>query len=333
MNHVMVIAEAGVNHNGDLETAKKLVDVAYYAKADAVKFQCFNTKKLVVPSLKKAGYQLEHTNETHSQFEMLKELELSKEQLTELYAYCESRNIMFLCSAFEEESLTFLDSLGIGMLKIPSGEITNYPYLKQIAAMSQDVILSTGMSSIEEIKAALNVLESTNPDRNITLLHCISAYPTKVAEANLKVIITLKEEFKKQTGFSDHTIGMEASIAAVTLGACVIEKHITLEKEMEGPDHQASMEPEEFACFVRTIREIEKGLGDGRKMVSKEELENQKFVRKCLVAAKSIKEGELFTENNICAKRAGIGISPMRINEILGTAAKKEYEEDETIEE
>lgn len=332
MKHVMVIAEAGVNHNGDLSTAKKLVDIACEAKADAIKFQTFHAESLAVSGAKKAEYQIKNTRSEKSQFEMLKDLELSQEEFKEIFSYCDEKKITFLSSPFDEESADFLDKLGQTCFKIPSGEITNYSYLKKIASYNKDIILSTGMSTLEEIKEALKVLEENEKEKKcITLLHCTSAYPTPMKEVNLNAMLTLESTFHKRVGFSDHTMGMEASIAAVALGAFVIEKHITLDRNLAGPDHKMSMEPEELKCLVRAIRNIEQALGDGIKRPTENELRTREFVRKSLVAAKIIKKGDIFTKDNLCAKRAGAGISPMKLNQILGTISNRDYKIDERI--
>ncbi len=329
----MIIAEAGVNHNGDLNLAKCLVDMACDAKADAVKFQFYHTEQLAVPTLQKTKYQKRNTGCDDSQFDMLKKLELSAKDMEELFWYCKSKNIQFLSSAFEEESYDYLDQLGVQILKIPSGEITNYLLLKRLSYLKQDIILSTGMASFDEIKDAIELLESNHIQRQIILLHCISSYPTKLTEVNLRVMESLRTTFLKQVGFSDHTIGYEAGLAAVAMGATVIEKHITLNKEWNGPDHRVSMEPNEFKDYVNLIRRVEQALGNGEKILTEEEQQNKKLVRKYLVATKSIKQGETFTLENIGVKRVGEGITPMRINEILGRKAQIDYEKDERIKE
>lgn len=329
----MIIAEAGVNHNGDLNLAKSLVDMACNAKADAVKFQFYHTEQLAVPTLQKTKYQKKNTGCDDSQFDMLKKLELPAKDMKELFLYCKSKKIQFLASAFDEESYEYLDQLGVQILKIPSGEITNYSLLKKLSSLKQDIILSTGMSSLEEIKDALELLESNHVQREIILLHCISSYPAKIEEVNLRVIETLRSTFLKQVGFSDHTIGKEAALAAVALGATVIEKHITLNKEWIGPDHRVSMELKEFKDFVNSIRLVEQALGNGDKVLTEEEQHNKRLVRKYLVATKPIKQGETFTLENIGVKRVGEGITPMRINEILGSKAQIDYEKDERIKE
>lgn len=329
MNRVMIIAEAGVNHNGDLDTAKGLVDAAREAGADAVKFQTYRTELLAVRDAIKAEYQYRNTGKNLSQYEMLKELELSYDSFKELSLYCTSRNIMFLSSPFDETSMEYLDQLGVEIIKIPSGEITNYGYLKKAASLQKPIILSTGMSTMEEIGEALNLLDESGQD--ITLLHCTSAYPTPMEEVNLNAMSHMKQVFSRNVGYSDHTMGIEVAIAAAALGACVIEKHMTLDKTMPGPDHRLSLEPTEFKLMVDSIRNIEMALGNGYKEPSKEECKNRDRVRKFLVASRDIKKGELFTVNNLCAKRCSPGISPMRLKDLLGTPSDRDYKMDERI--
>ncbi|WP_349947375.1 N-acetylneuraminate synthase [Lacrimispora sp. BS-2] len=329
MSNVMIIAEAGVNHNGDLNIAKQLVDAASVTGADAIKFQTFRAKHLAVPDARKADYQIENTGQTMSQYEMLKSLELSWQEFEELFQYCSFRRIQFLSSPFDEESLLFLDRLGVDLIKIPSGEITNYGYLKRIASLKKPVILSTGMSTEEEVGEALEILEEGGEE--ITLLHCSSSYPALMQDVNLNAMDTLRRKFHKQVGYSDHTPGIEVAIAAAALGACVIEKHMTLDKTMPGPDHRASLEPDEFQQMVDSIRNIELALGDGLKKPTQAELKNRDYVRKYLVASREIKKGEVFTLQNLCTKRCGYGISPMRIHSLLGKTAQRNYQKDERI--
>ena len=329
MSKIMIIAEAGVNHNGDLNIAKQLIDAASITGADAIKFQTFQAEHLAVPKAGKADYQIENTGKDMSQYEMLKSLELSWQEFEELFQYCAFRHIRFLSSPFDEESLLFLHRLGVDLIKIPSGEITNYGYLKKIASLKKKVILSTGMSTEDEIGEALEILE--NSGQEIILLHCSSAYPTMMQDVNLNAMITLKRRFHKQVGYSDHTPGIEVAVAAAALGACVIEKHMTLDKTMPGPDHKASLEPDEFKHMVDSIRNIELALGDGIKKPTQAELKNRDHVRKYLVAAREIKQGEAFTPHNLCAKRCGYGISPMKLHSLLGRAAQRDYEKDERI--
>lgn len=329
MSNVMIIAEAGVNHNGDLSIAKQLVDAASVIGADAIKFQTFRAKHLAVPEASKADYQIENTGQTMSQYEMLKSLELSWKEFEELFQYCSFRHIRFLSSPFDEESLLFLDRLGVDLIKIPSGEITNYSYLKKIASLKKPVILSTGMSTEEEVGEALEILEEGGQE--ITLLHCSSSYPTLMEDVNLNAMNALKLKFHKRVGYSDHTPGIEVAIAATALGACVIEKHMTLDKTMPGPDHKASLEPDEFQQMVDSIRKIEVALGDGVKKPTQAEQMNRDYVRKYLVASREIKKGEAFTLQNLCAKRSAYGLSPMKIPSLLGTVAQRDYLKDERI--
>lgn len=328
MNKVFIIAEIGVNHNGSLELAYKMVDTAIAAGCDAVKFQTFKSANLVSKLAQKADYQIQNTTEKNeSQFDMLKKLELSYESFNKLFNYCKEKNIEFLSTPFDNESIDFLANLGLKTFKIPSGEITNLPYLRKINAYKPNVILSTGMANLEEIKDALNVLK----DCKITLLHANTEYPTPMEDANLKAIQTLSKEFDLPVGYSDHTLGIEAPIAAVALGASVIEKHFTLDKKMDGPDHLASLEPDELKLMVKLIRNTEKALGNGEKIPSQSESKNMTIARKSIVAKCNIKKGDIFTEENITVKRPGNGISPMKWDEILGKTAEKNYNEDELI--
>lgn len=328
-----IIAEAGVNHNGDWDTAMKLIDAASEAGADAIKFQTFKTENLVSRSAQKAEYQKITTWKTETQFEMLKKLELSEKAHHDLFQYCQQRKIMFMSTPFDIESIDFLNNLGLELFKIPSGEITNLPYLRKIGKFNKKVILSTGMADLGEIEDALNVLtESGTPKNNIVVLHCNTEYPTPYEDVNLQAMLTIKEAFKVNVGYSDHTIGIEIPIAAVALGADVIEKHFTLDKNMPGPDHKASLEPKELKTMVEAIRNIEKALGDGVKKVSASELKNRPIVRKSIVAARHIKKGEVFTGENITVKRPGEGISPMKWDIIIGRRASKAFKKDEQIE-
>lgn len=329
MSNVMIIAEAGVNHNGDLKIAKQLVDAASVIGADAIKFQTFRAEHLAVPDARKADYQIENTGQTMSQYEMLKNLELSWQEFEELFQYCSFRHIRFLSSPFDEVSLLFLDRLGVDLIKIPSGEITNYGYLKKIASLKKPVILSTGMSTEDEVGEALEILEEGGQE--IILLHCSSSYPTLMEDVNLNAMNSLKHKFQKRVGYSDHTPGIEVAIAAAALGACVIEKHMTLDKTMPGPDHKASLEPDEFQQMADSIRHIEAALGDGVKRPAQAEQKNRDYVRKYLVASREIKKGEAFTLQNLCAKRCAYGVSPMKIPSLLGTAAQRDYQKDERI--
>lgn len=331
MSKTFIIAEAGVNHNGNIEIAKKLIDIAVEAKVDAVKFQTFKTENLVSKNAKKAKYQEETTSRTESQFEMLKKLELDIETHKILIDYCKYKKIMFLSTAFDLESINTLNNLGIEIFKIPSGEITNYPYLRKIGMLRKKVILSTGMSNIEEIKAAIKVLKE-NGSIDITVLHCNTEYPTPMEDVNLNAMNTMKEILNVEIGYSDHTIGIEIPIAAVAMGAKVIEKHFTLDKNMEGPDHKASLEPNELKEMVKSIRNIDNAMGNGLKVPSKSEINNLVIVRKSIVANRIIKKGEKFTEDNLTCKRPGDGISPMRWKDVIGKVASKDFKEDEMIE-
>lgn len=327
-----IIAEAGVNHNGSVQTAKKLIDVAVEAGADAVKFQTFKTENLVSKNAEKANYQKETTNANESQYDMIKKLELDLEKHKELISYCNEKNIMFLSTPFDHESIALLDMLGLEIFKIPSGEITNLPYLRKIGKLSKKVILSTGMADIGEIEDALDILIGAGTVKeHITVLHANTMYPTPMEDVNLRAMVTIGNTFKVAYGYSDHTLGIEVPVAAVAMGASVIEKHFTLNKNMQGPDHKASLEPDELKAMVTSIRNIEKAFGDGIKKPSKSEKQNMKVVRKSIVASKEIKKGEIFTENNITIKRPGTGISPMRWDEVLGTIARKHYHVDDLI--
>jgi N,N'-diacetyllegionaminate synthase len=329
---VFIIAEAGVNHNGSLELAKKLVDKAKEAGADAVKFQTFKTENVVSKNAKKAEYQVENTGSDESQYEMIKKLELGFDEFIELKNYCDKKEIMFLSTPFDDESIEFLYSLGLEIFKIPSGEITNLPYLRKIGSLNRKVILSTGMSDLGEIEDALDVLISAGTKKeNITVLHANTEYPTPFEDVNLKAMQTIACAFGVKVGYSDHTLGIEVPIAAVAMGASVIEKHFTLDRNLPGPDHKASLEPNELKAMVEAIRNIEKALGDGIKKPSKSESKNIEIARKSIVAKRDIKRGEKFTEENLTVKRPGNGISPMRWDEIIGKTAVKNYKKDEQI--
>lgn len=332
-NKTFIIAEAGVNHNGSIEIAKKMIEVAKECGADAIKFQTFKAEKVISKYAPKAEYQKQTTGEIDSQLEMVKKLELSFDDFIVLKEYCDKLNIMFLSTPFDFESIDFLDDLGLEIFKIPSGEITNLPYLEKIGKLGKKIILSTGMADLGEIEDALYILTSCGTKKEeITVLHCNTEYPTSYEDVNLLAMLTIKEAFKVKVGYSDHTLGIEVPIAAVALGASVIEKHFTLDKNMEGPDHKASLEPHELKAMIDAIRNIEKSLGDGIKKPSKSELKNKDIARKSIVAKREIKKGEIFTEDNITVKRPGNGISPMRWYEVLGKVALKDYKEDELIE-
>lgn len=330
-NKTFIIAEAGVNHNGSFELAKQLVDKAVWAGADCIKFQTFNSKNLVSKNAQKAEYQKKTTDSSESQLEMLKKLELSKEEFIELRDYCNQKGIMFLSTPFDLESIDFLASIGVKTWKIPSGEITNYPFLRAIGKRKESVIMSTGMCSLEEVRDSLKVLKEFGTT-DITLLHCTTEYPAPYDSVNLKAMLTLQNEFGYKVGYSDHTNGIEIPVAAIAMGATVIEKHFTLDKTMEGPDHKASLEPEELRQMVLSIRNVEAAIGDGIKQPSDAEKKNIVIARKSIVAACDIKKGEVFTENNLTAKRPGNGISPMQWEKILGKSAIKDFETDEMIE-
>lgn len=330
MNKVFIIAEAGVNHNGDLGLAKALIDVAYEAGVDAIKFQSFKAEKLVAKHAKKAAYQQETTGNEESQFEMLKKLELDIEAHQMLMDYAKEKELMFLSTPFDLESIELLEELGLPLYKIASGELTNLPYLKRIAQKHKPVIVSTGMATLEEVEACLAVLR-TNGASDITVLHCNTEYPTPVIDVNLRAMDTLREKLGVRVGYSDHTLGIEMPIAAVAMGAVVIEKHITLDKNMEGPDHRASLEPQELKQMVQAIRNVECAMGTGLKVPSASELKNKEVARKSIVAATVIKKGELLTEENLTVKRPGTGLSPMLWDEVIGTYATKDFEEDELI--
>jgi N,N'-diacetyllegionaminate synthase len=330
--HVFIIAEAGVNHNGSIVTAKKLIDVASKAGADAIKFQTFKTENLVCKNAKKAKYQKQTTDKKESQFDMIKKLELDLNTHLELMEYSQEKNIMFLSTPFDIDSIKLLDELGLSIFKIPSGEITNLPYLRAIGKLGKKIILSTGMSDIQEIENALIVLMTAGTQKDdITILHANTQYPTPLEDVNLKAMNTIGNNFNIAYGYSDHTLGIEVDIAAVAMGASVIEKHFTLDKNMDGPDHKASLEPSELIEMVQKIRNVELALGSDIKKPSKSEKENILIVRKSIVAKTTIQKGEIFTEQNITVKRPANGISPMKWDEVLGTIAIKNYEEDELI--
>lgn len=335
LKHTVIIAEAGVNHNGSIELAKKLVDKAAEAGVDYIKFQTFKTSNLVTKSAHQAEYQKKSIGgRDDSQYEMLKRLELSPEEHEILINYCHDRNIKFFSTAFDFDSIEYLHSLKLGMWKIPSGEVTNYPFLKRIAAYNEKTILSTGMCDMDDVRAAVDVLYKNGLCKeNLILLHCNTEYPTPFEDVNLKAMNALREEFGVEVGYSDHTKGVEVPIAAVALGATIIEKHFTLDCNMEGPDHRASLEPNELMAMVSAIRNIEKAIGgDGTKHVSESERKNISIARKSIIAARDIKKGELLTENNLTVKRPGTGISPMRWEEVIGTNAVRDFKEEELIE-
>ena len=329
---VFIIAEAGVNHNGSIELAKKMVDAAKESCVDAVKFQTFKAERVVSKKAEKAQYQKDATNESESQFEMLSKLELDLEAHKELIAYCEKKSIMFLSTPFDHDSIDMLYDLGLEIFKIPSGEITNLPYLRHIGSLGKKVVLSTGMSNLKEVGDALNILINVGTSKdNITVLHANTMYPTPMEDVNLNAMLTMQKEFGVSIGYSDHTLGIEVDIAAVAMGASVIEKHFTLDKFMKGPDHQASLEPQELRAMVDAIRNTEKALGSSIKEPSSSESININIARKSIVASQSIKKGEKLSSENITTKRPGTGISPMEWDEIIGTFAKKNYRMDDLI--
>lgn len=328
----LIIAEAGVNHNGDIQLAKKLIDIAADAGADLVKFQTFSADRLVTQNASKAKYQVLATDKIESQHEMLRKLELTESMHHELINHCANRQIGFFSTGFDIESIDFLAGLGQDLFKIPSGEITNLPFLRHIGGLGKRVLLSTGMSNMHEVAAALNALElAGTPKQKITVLHCTSSYPADLSDVNLRAMISIQDKFGVEVGYSDHTLGIEVAIAAVALGAKVIEKHFTLDRNMSGPDHKASLEPDELRSMVAGIRSIEKALGDGKKVITQNELQNRDVARKSIVASRDIKMGEVFTESNLTAKRPGTGISPMEWDEIIGTKAKQSYVKDDLI--
>ena len=328
----IIIAEAGVNHNGDLEIAKSLIDVASSSGADYVKFQTFSADRLVTHSAEKANYQKKNSKSDESQFEMLKRLELSREMHVQLIQHCSRRNIAFLSTGFDEESVDLLVELGQELIKIPSGEITNLPFLRHVGSLGFPVIMSTGMSTLQEIGEALSVLENHGTPRDrTTVLHCTSEYPTALGDVNLRALQAIAREFQVKVGYSDHTLGIEVSIAAVALGARVIEKHFTLDRSFDGPDHKASLEPNELSELVSSIRNIEIAIGSGRKEPTPSELINLEVCRKSIMARHEIRAGEIFTESNIVAKRPGGGLSPMKWNEVIGTQSNRDYQSDEMI--
>jgi len=329
---VFIIAEAGVNHNGSVDLAKKLIDVASISGADAVKFQTFKAENLVAKNTQKADYQKQITDAKESQFDMIKKLELDVEAHQELIAYCQEKDIMFLSTPFDHESIDLLSDLGLKIFKIASGEITNLPYLRHIGSLSKRVILSSGMSNLGEVGDALDVLINAGTSKdNITVLHANTMYPTPMEDVNLNAMLTIQKKLGINVGYSDHTLGIEVDIAATAMGASVIEKHFTLDKSMKGPDHKASLEPQELKAMVSAIRNIEKALGSSKKKPSPSESVNIDISRKSIVANQSIKKGDKLSSKNITTKRPGTGINPMRWDEIIGTLAKKNYRMDDLI--
>lgn len=329
----LIIAEAGVNHNGDMTLARQLIDVAADAGADMVKFQTFSADRLVTTHTTKADYQTRTTDAGESQHAMIRQLELTRSMHEALIAHCKSRGILFFSTGFDPDSVDLLAVLGQKRFKIPSGEITNLPYLRHVGRYGKPVILSTGMATLGEIESALEVLEQAGtPRERVTVLHCNTAYPTPVVDVNLRAMLTIRDAFGVAVGYSDHTLGIEVSTAAVALGAAVIEKHFTLDRNLPGPDHKASLEPGELRAMVAAIRNIEQALGNGIKRPSPSEARNKPAARKSLVAARAIRAGEAFSEANIAVKRPGTGLSPMRWDEVLGRKAPRDFAADELIE-
>ncbi|HLO44690.1 MAG TPA: N-acetylneuraminate synthase [Leadbetterella sp.] len=333
MFKTIIIAEAGVNHNGSIELAKKLVDAAAEAGADYVKFQTFKADKIASKQAQKAAYQKQSTDVSESQLDMLKRLELDENAHLELIVYCKEKNIAFLSTAFDFESIELLQKLGITLGKIPSGELTNLPFLRKMAKAFPEIILSTGMANMDEVKATIDALfKAGTKKENLTILHCNTEYPTPFQDVNLKAMLTIEKELNVPIGYSDHTLGIEIPIAAVAMGAKVIEKHFTLDRNMEGPDHKASLEPSELKTMITSIRNIELALsGTGDKLTSNSEQKNKAIARKSIVASKKIVIGETLTEENITVKRPGNGISPMLWDTVIGQKAPRNFEEDELI--
>jgi N,N'-diacetyllegionaminate synthase len=328
----LIIAEAGVNHNGSLEMAFELIDAASDAGADVVKFQTFKAENLVTQSAAKADYQLGTTDVQETQFEMIKKLELSYDMHLKLISRCKEKGIRFSSTGFDTSSLDVLIELGVDFLKVPSGEITNLPYLRHVGTKGLPIILSTGMSTMQEVKDAVRILEQAGSKKSdITVLHCNTEYPTPMEDVNLRAILSMENELGVKVGYSDHTLGIEVPIAAVALGATVIEKHFTLNRTMEGPDHAASLEPDELKQMVYSIRNIEKAMGNGHKLPSNSEQKNISVARKSIVASRNILAGEKFTEENIAVKRPGTGLCPMRWDELLGLEANKDFQADDLI--
>jgi N,N'-diacetyllegionaminate synthase len=333
VTRTLIIAEAGVNHNGDMDLARSLVDAAAASGADWVKFQTFVADRLVTADAKKAAYQAESTGKAESQRAMLRRLELTREMHVDLIAHCADRGIEFFSTGFDIESVDLLVELGLRAFKVPSGELTNLPYLRHIGRFGKDTILSTGMATMEEIGAAVEALERAGTSRDrITVLHCTSEYPTPMEEVNLRAMLTIRDTFGVAIGYSDHTQGIEVPIAAVALGATVIEKHFTIDRTLPGPDHRASLEPRELKAMVQGIRNIEVALGDGVKRMTASEARNRPVVRKSIVAARPIAAGELFTESNLATKRPGTGLSPMVWEQVVGKPAPRSFQPDELIE-
>lgn len=334
MNKTFIIAEAGVNHNGDINLAYELIDVASASGANAVKFQTWKTENLLNKDVEKADYQKKITDKDESQFDMIKKLELPFEDFRKLKNYCDTKGIEFMSSCTDNESLDFLMEIGMTKIKTSSADLTNYPFLKHIASYNKELIISTGMATLDEIKNSVDVLLANGQSKsNLSILHCNSEYPTPLNDVNLNAMSVMKDSFKVNVGYSDHTAGIEVAIAAVSLGATIIEKHFTLDKNMEGPDHKASLDPVELKLMVNSIRNIEQALGKKEKIVTKSEEKNIPIVRKSLVASKPISIGEIFTKDNITVKRPGTGMSPMLWNNVIGSIATNNYLADDLIKE
>ncbi len=328
-----IIAEAGVNHNGSMDLARRMIDVAVDAGVDIIKFQTFTAETLVTTAAEKAEYQKDLNGAAESQFDMIKKLELDRDAHMVLIRYCKEKGILFLSTAFDHTSIDLLHELNIPLYKIPSGEITNLPYLQHIGRIGKPVIISTGMATLKEVKDALNILEESGISKGeITMLHCNTEYPTPMEDVNLNAMLTIRNELGVQVGYSDHTLGTEIPIAAVAMGATVIEKHFTLDRTLPGPDHHASLEPNELKAMVLAIRNVEKAMGDGTKKPSPSEVKNISVVRKSIVAGKQIKAGELFSEKNLMIKRPGTGISPMKWDKVLRGRSQKDFNKDDLIE-
>lgn len=332
MKKTLIIAEGGVNHNGDVNLAHKLIDAAYEAGADIIKFQTFDASLLTTFRAKKAKYQIKNSNEKESQQEMLSKLQLTEKDHYELIKHCDHKRIEFLSTAFDDNSINLLRKLDLKRIKIPSGEITNLPYIRKSISLNKPIIISTGMAYLSEIKSSLDEIYKLGVKKeNVILLHCSSEYPAPIEKVNLNAMITIKETFNVDIGYSDHTKGIEISIAAVALGAKVLEKHLTLDNNLPGPDHKASIEPNEFKKMVNNIRNVDEALGNGNKIPSDVEIENRKVIRKSIVAAKDIKKGDIFSATNLVSKRPGTGISPMEWDDILGKKSNYDFKKDDLI--